>query len=175
MAEVPHARNEDHPATEYFQFELKREQKAGLNSGGETDANPGFSPISRWISAAFDYDDFASNPSLTGYEAKVQVPRDSMVLRVVARVDETFDNVSTPIIGDDADPNGWNEDAGLGSTGFKYDPDAAFGPDGGTGGKYYEDGDTIDVQTQNGTAPTQGKGILFIEVISYHEDAEAEW
>jgi len=175
MAEVPHARSEDHPSTEYFQFEPKREQKAGLNSGSEVDANPGFSPIGRWLAFAFDYDDFASNPDLSGYKATVQVPRDTIALRAYARIDEAFDNASSVNIGDDSDPNGWANAIDITGTGLKFDPDAAYMPNGTTGAKYYEDGDTIDIETGTGTAPTQGKGILFVEVISYHEDAEAEW
>lgn len=175
MAQIPHVRSKDHPSTLYLQFEPKREMKEGLNSEGTVDLNPGFSPISRWLTAAFDYDDFTSNPDATGYEVKAQLPSGSIALRVLARVDEVFDNVTTPAIGDDDDPNGWNEAAALDSTGLKIDPNAAFMPGGATGGKYYEDGDTIDIQTNNATAPTQGMGVLFVEVISYHEAAEAEW
>jgi hypothetical protein len=175
MTTIPHARKNDHPATLYLQFEPKRDQKEGLNSAATTDPNPGFSPVTRWLCFAFDYADFASNPDLTGYKATVLMPRDTIALRAVVRVDTAFDNASSVNVGDDTDPNGWANALDLESTGAKFDPDAAYQPGGTTGGVYYADGDTVDIETATGTAPTAGQGLLFIEVISYHEDANAEW
>lgn len=174
MSDIVRARNEDHPSTEYLQFEPKREMRAGLNSASTTDVNPGFSPISRWLAVAFDYDDFASNPDAAGYKASFIVPTDTIALRCVLRIDEAFDNASSVNVGDDTDPNGWASGIDIESTGLKGSYDAAYMPGAGNGA-YYEDGDTVDIETGTGTAPTQGKGICFLEVISYHEDAEAEW
>jgi hypothetical protein len=109
------------------------------------------------------------------YKAEALVPRDTIALRAVVRIDEVFDNASSVNVGDGTDPNGWLAAQDFTAAGGKFDPDAAYQAGGATGGAYYEDGDTIEIETATGTAPTQGKGILFLEVISYHEDAEAEW
>jgi len=172
---ITHARNEDHPSTEYFQFEPKRDKRAGNNSASTVDENPGFSPISRWLTATLDNSDFASNPDATGYRAQFIVPRDTIALQCVVRVDEAFDNASSVNIGDGSDADGWAQSLNLTGTGLKIDPDAAYQPGGSGGGKYYEDGDTVDVETATGTVPSQGKALLFLKIISYHEDAEAEW
>lgn len=176
MSDIVRARNEDHPSTQYLQFEPKREMREGLNSASATDVNPGFSPISRWMMVAFDYDDFASNPDVVdSYKASFIVPTDTIALRCVLRIDEAFDNASDVNVGDDSTADGWMDGMDLESTGGKFDPDGDYQPGGSTGGCYYEDGDTIDIETASGTAPTAGKGLLALEVISYHEDAEAEW
>lgn len=171
------------PPTAYSEFEIQREQRHGQNSGSTHDPDSGYSPVSRWISKAFTYEDFTSNSSgATGHMVQMQIPRGTVMLRCVARVDTLFADTGADDIdiGTGGSPgsgpgDAWGDGLDFSSTGVKYDPDADNNPGGSTGFAYYENGDTIDVYWQNATAPTAGQAIVFMEVISYHEDLNKEW
>lgn len=166
------------PDTAYSEFKIQREQRHGKNSGSAYDPDSGYSPVSRWLAKAFTYDDFVSHPTgSTGHVAQLQIPRGTIALRCVARVDTLFADTGADAIdiGDGNDLDGWGVELDFSSTGVKYDPDAVYNPDGSTGFAYYENGDTIEVHFKNATAPTAGQAIVFVEVISYHEDLNEEW
>lgn len=141
------------PSTSMFQFEA-----------GRLPAN-GLSPISRWLTYAYTYEDLVASA------INVQIPPKTIVLRAWHRVDAAFTGVTAVIVGDGDNTQGWLA-TGLivpGTPGAVCDPTAAYVA---AGGKWYPDGDTIDI-AQTGIA-TAGSGILFVEMISYHEDYEAE-
>lgn len=171
---IVHARSKKHPSTTYVQFEPKREKKEGLGSAGLVDTNPGFSPIARWMVAAFTHEDFVSTN--TGHQVEFQLPTNTIALRAFLRIDEEFDNASAAIVGDADDTDGWVEASDItGTTGLFLTHDADYQPAGGANaGRFYPDGKRILLNTANATAPTEGKGLLFMEVVSYHEPLEAE-
>lgn len=140
-------------STAYFAFEPTRDPEDGM------------SPISRWLSYAYAYTD------ATLSVISVHVPPGSMVLRVAHRADTAFTGVTAITIGDGAAADGWMATgvATVATAGnFVVDYDSTFTAT----GKYYADGDTIDI-TQTGIA-TAGTGKIFIEVISYAEALAAE-
>jgi hypothetical protein len=167
--------------TQYAAFEIKREQVEGLTGEGTKSAYTGRSPLTRWIARAFDYDDFVSNVDATGWVVKNPLPPNSLVLRAIMRVETAFE-ASGPAADVDvghggtpgANPgDGWGDGLDLTSTGAVCDPDSDFNPAGANGPRFYDE-DTVDVYWQNATAPTAGEAILFLEVISYHEDLGEE-
>jgi len=177
MSQLPYARSKDASNTYYLTFKAVHQSRDGLNSGSIVDADTGKSPVSRWLTGAFAYDDFTSNPDSVGHEVRFLLPPNTFVLRVAARVDTAFVGTGNNDIdiGDDDDPDGWGDALDFSSTGGKYDPNSEFNPAGTTGFKYYSDLDSIDVQFKNATAPTAGEALLHVEVISYHEDLGAEF
>ena len=171
---------QNEPNTQYGEFAPHREQKVGLNSASAYDTNSGYSPMTRWMAYAFDYDDFVSNTEQGDYIIRCPVPRYTIVSRVMLRVDTLFDNCTAASIGTGGNGTAaagysWMTATTLASTGLKYDPDAVNQPGGTTGAAIYVNGETIDLYTNDGTAPTAGEAIMFIEVISYHEVYSAEW
>jgi hypothetical protein len=176
---IVYARKSDAPNTHYETFKaVKHSSRDGLGSAAVTDADTGKSPLSRWITYAFNYADFTSNLSgATGYEVNCLLPAQTMAFRCWARVDTAFVGTGNNDIdvGDDTDPDGWGDGLDFSSTGGKYDPDAAYNPNGTTGFTYNTDVDSVDVQFKNATAPTAGEAMLFIEVVSYHEALSNEW
>lgn len=151
---VAQCKSESRPDTAYFAFVTTR------------DPEEGHSPISRWMSKAYDYED--QTASIVG----IHVPPGSRVLRLRHEVSEAFTGVTAMIVGDGVTDNGWIETGVItpGTAGdFIGDLSAAFEAQ---GGKFYQDGDTIDVEF-TGVA-TAGSGIVFIEVISYAEEVAAE-
>lgn len=179
MATLPYARVQKAPDTYYETFKpVKHSNRDGLNSAATVDNDTGQSPISRWLAYALDYADFTSNLTATGYLARCQIPRGTLALRVVVRVDAAFDgSASTEAdidIGDSSDSAGWIDSGDFSSTGIVTVPSGAYQWDTNGTGAFYEDGDTVTVATKSTTAPTTGSAIIFIETISYHEDLEAE-
>lgn len=142
------------PSTGYFAFETPRDPEEGM------------SPISRWLSYTYTYED------LTLSIVSFHVPPGSMVLRVAHRVEEAFTGVINVIVGDGDDDNGWIRTSVISMTtagDFTLDE----GADLVATGKYYPDGDTIDVETTLGPA-SAGVGHIHIEVISYAEELAVE-
>lgn len=139
--------------TGYFAFETTRDPAGGM------------SPISRWWNWAFGYGDQSASVVACG------IPPDSRVLRVVLEISEAFTGTTAVIVGDGDDDNGWIATGTITPTtagDFGLDYDAALA----VKGKYYQDGDTIDV-TFTGIA-TAGSAILWVEMISYGEAIAAE-
>lgn len=178
-----YARKSKQPDTQYFQFKDVREAKAGLNSSSAIDADTGASPVTRWLTFTFDYDDFVSNPDATGHIVRCQLPLYTIVQEAFARVDTAFSDTGGDDIdvGDGNDPDGWADALDFSSTGIKRDADAAFNNqavdpvDTSAGWQFYDSADTIDVLFKNATAPTVGEAILFLKTISYNEALSAEW
>ncbi len=165
-------------ATTYGEFEVQREQRHGKNSDSTYDANSGYSPLTRWFAQAFTYEDFTSNPEgRTGQEAQIQVPRGSIILRCFVRVDTLFTGSGNSDIdvGDSDDADGWLDGVDFSSTGLKMDCDADYNWHLNGTGRYYSNGKMIKVLMKNATAPTTGEAILFLEIVSYHEDLSKEW
>lgn len=160
------------PATYYGTFEPRREQKTSELDGGH-DAYLGHAPLSRWEMFCFEYSDFVSDSGT--YKVKFNLPPNSVALRCLMRVDTAFVGSVSANVGDADDADGWGAALALNATGWKYDPDAVFNPSGTTGGlKEYAGGGPIEVALNAGP-PTAGAAIVAIEVISYHEDLEAEF
>ena len=173
------------PGTKYVMFEIQREQRVGLNSGDTYDADLGFSPITRWLAKAFEYDD-AISVAGTGMVVRVPVPRGALVLNVAFLLDEAFDQAGSDAVdaGDGNDADGWADGISLQTSVANgrvclWDVSAAYNTGdavkGTSGPQMYPDGDTIDVIVGTADDGTAGKAILLMRVISYHEDIEAEW
>jgi len=168
----------DNKNTTYGEFSYIREQKHGRNSGALYDPDSGYSPMTRWLAKAFDYSDFVSSPQgRTGHVAQLPIPRGSIVLRCVTRVDTAFVGTgNTDIdIGDPDDQDGWADGISFATTGVKIDGDADYNWHADGTGVFYDTGGTVQVLFQNATAPTAGEAIVFLEIISYHEDLSKEW
>lgn len=141
------------PSTGYFAFETPRDPEEGM------------SPISRWLSYTYTYED------LTLSIVSFHIMPGTMVLRVAHRVEEAFTGVTAIIVGDGVDDNGWITTGKIDATGagtFTLDETAALVAT----GKYYADGDTIDLE-HTGVA-SAGLGHIHIEVISYAETLAVE-
>jgi hypothetical protein len=165
------------PNTLYTRFKAVHSQRTGSdNSGSTTDYESGASPISRWVAMAFDYSDFTSNSEALGYVARLPVPAGTLAIGCFARVDTLFASTGANDIdvGDGDGADDWLDGVDFSSVGIKCDWDDAYNRSNGTG-KFYRYGDTIDVKWKNATAPTAGKAIIFLEVVSYNEDYNAEW
>lgn len=141
-------------STGYFAFETPRDPEEGM------------SPISRWLSYSYTYEDLSS--SIVAFH----VPPGSMVLRVAHRVEEAFTGVTAVIVGHvGGDVDGWITTGKIAATvagDFTLDETAAHV----AVGMYYPDGDTIDL-AHTGIA-LAGSGHIHIEVISYAETLAAE-
>lgn len=174
------------PDTVLMTFRVIHGQRAVIDGDPADDPETGRSPVSRWLAWAFDYDDFISNPDEVGYHCKLIIPRGTIAVECAARVDLAF-LAATPgadiDIGDDLVVNGWADslDWSTAASVVTRDADAVYNnfatdPTKGTAGwQYYEEGDTLDVNWNNATAPTAGRAIVFLKCISYHEDIGAEW
>lgn len=183
---APYARSNDIENTTYMTFRVIHSDRGGSDdAAGTVDADSGKSPVARWLTWALDHDDFVSNPTgATGHMAKCQVPRGTIALKLLARLDEVFDDEAEADdidIGDGNDTDGWADSLNwiTDGVGLYYDADAAYNTGdasaGVSGPQYYSGADTIDVLWKNATAPTQGKVVIFLQVISYHENVGAEW
>lgn len=143
------------PSTGYFAFETPRDPEEGM------------SPISRWLSYTYTYEDLSA--SIVSFH----VPPGSMVLRVAHRVEEAFTGVTTVIVGHvGGDTDGWITTGKIDAEAagnFTLDETAAHVAT----GKHYPDGDTIDLEHTLGVA-SAGLGHIHIEVISYAETLAAE-
>jgi hypothetical protein len=177
MAIQPYVRSQKAPDTFYQSFKAVRSQRDAPGDLTVRDEDTGRSPVSRWLSWAFDYADFVSNTTgYTGHWVLCQVPRGTMALRAVARVDVAFVGTGNNDIdiGDGNDLDGWLDGADFSSTGLKTVTKGAYNWITAGTGVFYADGDQIEVGFKNATAPTAGEAILFVECISYHEDLSAE-
>lgn len=180
---MPHyVRSQDAPDTELFCFAVKHDYPSTLDGDATDRPDTGFSPISRWLAWAVDYDDFVSNPDAVGYIARCQIPRGTIADKCYARVDTLFaaaGGAADIDIGDETDPNGWGDAFNWTAAALFFDTSAAYNTGdasaGVSGPQLYAAGDTIDIIWQNATAPTAGYVILFLRCISYHEIANAEW
>ena len=142
------------PSTRYFQFETGRDPAAGK------------SPITRWMSAYYDYEDLGA--SMVSFH----VPPGTMVLKVIHRVDTALTGVTDVLIGDGDASNGWIATGTItpATAGdCVTDPDSTYHA---LGVKRYSTGDTIDI-SMTGIA-SAGSGMIFIETISYAEAVAAE-
>ena len=145
------------PDTAYFAF------------GTPRDPEDAMSPVSRWIAKAYDYSDISASMF------SMHIPPGSRVLRVYHEVQVALTGVVSLIVGDGTNDDGWIETAVAtpSSAGdFVSDYDADYS----AVGKLYQDGDMIDITfTGNATTDfTAGEAILWVEIISYNEDLEAE-
>lgn len=120
----------------------------------------GMFPITYWLNAAYAFGDISAS------QVTVELPPRCKVLRVAHQITAALTGIDAIEIGDGADPNGWVADAYGGGTAGEFITDytAAYA----AVGKYYADGDTMDINF-SGIA-SAGSGKLFIEVLSYFED-----
>lgn len=122
----------------------------------------GMFPFTYWLNMSYDYSDISASL------ATLFVPAEARVLRVCSQIDEAFTGVTSMIVGDGDDPNGWIADAyDAGAAGtFMTDYTAAYAAT----GKRYGTADTIDITFGGATSWTAGSGKLWVEVLSYFED-----
>jgi len=185
MADTRYVSSRDAPDTALMTFRVVHGQRAVIDGDVTGDAETGRSPVSRWLAWAFDYDDFVSSPGTTRGICKLIIPRGTIALEVLARVDTAWEDATIAAdvdIGDGSQVNGWADSLDWSTAGVitadmdalynDYDADPSAGA---TGYQYYEDGDTLDVNWNSVTLPTAGRAIVFMKCISYHEDLNAEW
>lgn len=184
---APFARSKSAPDTYYATFKQVRAQRATADGDAVSDVDTGKSPISRWLTYALQYSDKVSNAAGSAWVLKCLIPRGSIVLDAIVRLDEAFDGTGADSveIGDSDQASGYaaaldfttavTTDAVI----FR-DADAVYvnkasdASDGSTGPQYYPDGGVVEVEIAT-TVPTQGKALLFLHTISYNEDQAAEW
>lgn len=179
-----YVRVEHAPDTELFCFAVKHDYPSTIDGDATDRPDTGFSPISRWLAWAVDFDDFVSNPDAVGYIARLQIPRGTIGIQCFARVDTAFaaaGGAADIDIGDGAQTDGWMDGEDWQNTGLHRDADALYNnyasdaAAGATGFQLYAAGDTLDILWKNATAPTAGYAIVFLNTVSYHEVADAEW
>lgn len=150
---VKHLESAHSQSTAYFQFEPYRDPEHGMD------------PISRWFSRTFAFGDQVASV------ISVHVPAGSRVLSVCLEASTAWTNVTAVVVGDGTQADGWIRtgqiDMATAST-FGKDEVATYA----LIGKKYETGDTIDISF-TGVA-TAGTGKLFVEMISYNEEHDAE-
>lgn len=136
------------PQTAFLQFEVTR------------DPNEGLSPVTRWLSRSFDYEDQSASV------VSIHVPPMTFVKGAVLQISTAWTNTTAVSVGDSVNAQGWIVSGQIDPTvagEMELDYDAAFV----VTGKLYQTGDLITV-TFTGVA-TAGTAKLFIEVISYNE------
>lgn len=182
---MPHyVRSEYAPDTELFCFSVKHDYPSTQDGDAIDRPDTGFSPISRWLAWAVDFDDFVSNPDAVGYIARCQIPRGTIGMQCFARVDTAFaaaGGAADIDIGDGTVTDGWMNGNDWQNTGLHRDANAVYNDltsdaaAGATGYQLYATGDTLDILWKNATAPTAGYAIVFLRTVSYHEPANTEW
>jgi hypothetical protein len=158
-----------------------------LNSEAEYTELTGRSPTSRWLAKAFDYSDLVSTDAGTAALVKVNVPEGSIVTDCMVRLDEVFDGTGANAIdvGDSNVADGWAVNLDLTTSvasvpvifrdaNAVYTNKASDCSAGSTGAQLYMTGGVITIGNWT-TPPTQGQGIIFLHIISYHEAQGAEW
>ncbi|HUW96438.1 MAG TPA: hypothetical protein VMW58_11685 [Anaerolineae bacterium] len=143
----------DKSPTGYFPFEPTRDPEGGM------------SPVIRMWNRAFGFADQSAS------EVAVPIPPNSRVLRVELEISEAWTGTTAVVVGDGTTADGWIASGTInpltaGDFGFDYDSTY------GVKGKFYADGDTLDVAF-TGIA-TAGSAILWVEMISYGEALAAE-
>jgi hypothetical protein len=184
---APFARSKSAPDTYYATFKQVRAQRATADGDAVSDVDTGRSPISRWLTYAFQYSDKVSNAAGSAWVVKCLVPRGSIVLDALVRLDEAFNGTGADSveIGDSDQASGYAAAIDLttsvanGPVIFRdanavYVNKASDASAGSTGPQYYEDGGVVEIELAT-TLPTQGKALLFLHTISYNEDQAAEW
>jgi len=150
---VKHLESAHSMSTAYLQFEPYRDPEHGMD------------PISRWFSRTFTYTDQVASV------VSIHVPAGSRVLRVAFEASTAWTNTTAVVIGDGAAADGWmatgNVNPSVASS-FGIDYNATYA----VLGKKYETGDTIDISFAG--IATAGTGKLFVEMISYNEEHDAE-
>lgn len=142
------------PGTAYFQFERGRDPLEGM------------SPISRWMSQAYEYTDLSAS------QIFLHLPPGTMLMKVVHRVDAVLTGCTDILIGDGDAANGWITTGIItpGTAGDTVtDPTSV---NHALGVKRYPTGDVLTLAFAG--VVTAGAGIVFAEVISYAEALEAE-
>jgi hypothetical protein len=122
--------------------------------------------MSRWVAFAIDHTSFELEGA--NYVARHQLPLRSIARDAFIRVDEGFTGITAANVGDDNDADGWFAAQTLAAAGV-----VKAGGAYATAGFAYDGGQII--VDAGAAAPTDGKAIVMVEVISYHEALGAEW
>jgi hypothetical protein len=178
------------PDTQYFQFKPVNDARAGLNSTSTVANDNGMSPITRWLSFAFDFDDLTSTAA-TGEFIRLDIPRGTLVMDCYVRLDAAFvgGTHNDVNIGDTNDADGyadgldWSAMTDATIPQFFHDASAAYVADtadivqGTSGAQYFQWGGYVEIwpNTNIATAATAGRAIVFLKTISYNENLAAEW
>lgn len=184
---APHARGERAPGTKYMTFQQVYSKRSTYMGDAVTDVDTGASPVTRWLTYALSYADFASNSGGTADVLNCLVPRGSMVFDSFLRLDTAFagNGAADVDIGDSNQANGYQDGLDLStdpSTTPLWFRDAnALYIDktsditaGSAGAQYYVDGGAVVVKIST-APPTAGYAILFLATISYCEPQNSEW
>jgi len=185
MTAVPFARKSAAPDTTYMTFRQTFGQRE-YTVDGVDDKDNGKSPVSRWLTYAIDYSDFVSSATGTPVEATCIIPRGTLILECLVRLDTAFAGGTSNAVdvGDANDADGWavNLDLTTATTTTPIwfrDADAAYNnkatdiTQGTAGAQFYENGGVVRVTMAS--FPTAGEMLLFLHTISYHEDQSKEW
>jgi len=138
--------------------DAKRPYTAYLQTANFRDQEEGMFPFTYWIAYAYDFSDISASL------IEIEVPPGAIVLQVGHQISAALTGITAITIGDDDAAAGWVADAWVaGATGFYTDYTAAYA----AAGKWYDDGDTIDVAF-TGIA-LAGSGKVFVKILSYTE------
>ena len=186
---VRHVRGKRAPDTAYTTFKTVHSQRSATRDGDpNTDVDLGSSPITRWLSYAFTFEDGASNTD-GRYTYSFLVPRGSIIMDAMVRLDEEWDGTGSDVnIGDSSQASGYADALDLTSaitttpilkrdaSAVYVDKDAADIVAGTTSFQIYINGGTVLAVAQGSPINmTQGKAILFLKTLSYHEPLDSEW
>jgi hypothetical protein len=188
-----HVRQERAPDTEYVTFKRVHSARSVTMDGDlSTDADLGYSPVTRWFSFAIDYEDIASNSAGDAQVINLSIPRGTLLKDCYVRVDTawTAEGADDVDIGDanlaTGYADGLNWSAAVGTTpvwhrdasGADYIDTTTDITAGAAGAQYYPNGGTVIVTFNTAftsTVPTAGRAIVFLETISYNEPQGSEW
>lgn len=168
-------RSEKGADTQYFSFKIVRDQRSGLGTGAVVAEDVGYSPITRWLAYAVNYDDAVSGAAIT---ARAGIPAGTIVLEGgLVRVDQAW-GALTLNIGDGTDADGWGVGVDISTAGvLLWDRDAAYNtgdPVAGTSGpQYYQNGGELILTFS--ANPAAGRAVVFLKTLSYNEPLGGEW
>jgi hypothetical protein len=188
-----HVRQKRAPDTEYMTFKTIHSARSVVMDGDlSTDADIGYSPVSRWLGFAIQYSDITSNDAGDAQIINLSIPRGTLLMDCYVRVDTawTSEGAADIDIGDSNIVNGYADaldwSAAVGTTPVWHrdadavyiDIDAADIVQGTTGAQYYPNGGTVLVTFNTAfvaTVPTAGRAVVFLKTISYNEPQGSEW
>lgn len=184
-------RKERNPWTSYVTVKRMHSQRATADGDAVTDVTIGQGPFTYYIAKAFDYDDIVSNAAGSAFVVNIPVPRGSLIIDCMLRVDQAFTSESLDDlnIGDSNQASGWADALDLSTTVttnplWHRDSNAVYADKtgdiaaGATGAQYYTEGGVVicTVATAFTTSPpTAGRAIIFLETLSYNEPLSSEW
>lgn len=188
-----YVRRKKAPDTAYMTFKRVHSSRSVIMDADlSTDADVGYSPVTRWLTFAIDYEDIASNSAGDAHVINLAIPRGALIKDCFVRIDTawTSESADDVDIGDSnttagyADGLDWSTSVGTtpvwqrDASGADYIDTTTDITAGSAGAQYYKNGGTVVVTFKTAftsSVPTAGRSIIFLETISYNEPQGSEW